>query len=112
MLQAAAVQGSGHSTFGNTKKVIGMVGTSDDNRDCWFAGWTPSLASVVWVGRDDNTSLGKQYTGASVSAPLWSQIMLGSDESYSGDVTRAELRHNPTQPKRKRSPVGRRRIGG
>jgi membrane peptidoglycan carboxypeptidase len=47
----------------------GKTGTSDDYRDAWFAGYTPSLACVVWCGRDNNTSL--PGTGATIAAPLW-----------------------------------------
>jgi penicillin-binding protein 1A len=51
----------------------GKTGTSDDYRDAWFAGYTPSLTCVVWCGRDDNSSL--PGSGATLAAPLWAKFM-------------------------------------
>ena len=51
----------------------GKTGTTDDLRDAWFAGFTPSLLTVVWVGMDDGSSLG--LTGAQAALPMWSHFM-------------------------------------
>jgi penicillin-binding protein 1A len=55
----------------------GKTGTSDGHRDVWFAGFTPELSCVVWLGYDDNSPLGGLYpaTGSSHAAPLWQQFM-------------------------------------
>ncbi|MBA2340997.1 MAG: PBP1A family penicillin-binding protein [Pyrinomonadaceae bacterium] len=50
--------------------VAGKTGTS---RDGWFAGYTPNLVCVVWVGFDDNSQLG--MTGAEAALPIWSDFM-------------------------------------
>jgi len=47
--------------------VAGKTGTS---RDGWFAGYTPNLVCVVWVGFDDGKQLG--LTGAASALPIWS----------------------------------------
>jgi penicillin-binding protein 1B len=50
--------------------VAGKTGTS---RDGWFAGFTPNLVCVVWVGFDDGSQLG--LTGAASALPIWSDFM-------------------------------------
>src|SRR5688572_8620199 len=50
--------------------VAGKTGTS---RDGWFAGYTPNLVCVVWVGFDDGSQLG--LTGADSALPIWSDFM-------------------------------------
>ena len=54
----------------------GKTGTTDDLRDAWFAGFSPSLLTVVWVGMDDGSSLG--LTGAQAALPIWSDFMRGA----------------------------------
>lgn len=51
----------------------GKTGTTDDQRDAWFAGFTDDLLTVVWVGRDDNQPLG--LTGAEAALPIWTEFM-------------------------------------
>jgi len=51
----------------------GKTGTTDDLRDAWFAGFTQSLLTVVWVGMDDSSALG--LTGAQAALPMWSNFM-------------------------------------
>ncbi|MCA1607239.1 MAG: hypothetical protein LC775_17640, partial [Acidobacteria bacterium] len=50
--------------------VAGKTGTS---RDGWFAGYTPNLVCVVWIGYDDNEQLG--LTGAEAALPAWSEFI-------------------------------------
>ncbi len=51
----------------------GKTGTSNDLRDAWFAGFTPTLLTVVWVGLDDNRPLG--LTGGEAALPIWTDFM-------------------------------------
>lgn len=53
--------------------LAGKTGTSNDNRDSWFAGFGNNRLGVVWVGRDDNSATG--LTGSSGALPVWSAIM-------------------------------------
>jgi len=53
--------------------VAGKTGTSSDNRDSWFAGFSGSHLAVVWVGYDDNESTA--LTGTSGALPVWSRFM-------------------------------------
>jgi penicillin-binding protein 1A len=55
--------------------VYGKTGTTNDAVDTWFAGFQPHLATVVWMGRDDNTSLGPREFGATLALPIWIDYM-------------------------------------
>jgi len=63
--------------------VAGKTGTS---RDGWFAGFTPNLVCVVWVGFDDGSQLG--LTGANSALPIWTdfmQVALNEHPEWQGD---------------------------
>ncbi len=73
-LQQVVVQGTGKRlarTFATTK-IAAKTGTSDDQRDAWFAGFDDRHLAVVWLGRDDNKSMA--FTGASGALPIWQAI--------------------------------------
>ena len=53
--------------------VAGKTGTTDDNRDAWFAGFTGDRQLVVWVGRDDNQPT--PLTGSTGALPIWINVM-------------------------------------
>jgi len=53
--------------------IAGKTGTSSDTRDSWFAGFTGSYLSVVWVGYDDSRETG--LTGAAGALPVWADTM-------------------------------------
>ena len=55
--------------------VAGKSGTSSDYRDSWFAGFSGSDLTVVWVGYDDNAPTG--FTGSAGALPVWAHIMGG-----------------------------------
>ncbi len=59
--------------------VAGKTGTTNDNRDSWFAGFSGDLLAVNWIGRDDNSPTG--LTGASGAARVWSSFMARSSET-------------------------------
>ncbi len=52
--------------------VAGKTGTSQEQRDAWFVGYTPYLSAATWMGYDRNESLGSSSV---VSARLWSKVM-------------------------------------
>ncbi len=53
----------------------GKTGTSDNNRDAWFIGYTPSVTAGVWLGYDRSRSLGRGETGGRAAAPVWKEFM-------------------------------------
>ena len=57
------------------RPLAAKTGTTNDNRDLWFIGYTPDLLAVSWMGYDDDTSLGKRLSSGGTLAPWWTEIM-------------------------------------
>lgn len=55
--------------------VAGKSGTTNDNRDAWFAGYTPEMVIVVWVGFDQPLPLGEERTGGRVAGAIWGKLV-------------------------------------
>ena len=55
--------------------MAGKTGTTNDQHDAWFIGYTPDLLAGVWVGYDDHRPLGRDATGGRVAAPIWVDFM-------------------------------------
>jgi 1A family penicillin-binding protein len=58
------------------RPAAGKTGTTSSERDIWFVGYVPQLATAVWVGNDNNSSLGGGATGGMNVAPIWRSFML------------------------------------
>lgn len=65
--------------------VGGKTGTTNESHDAWFAGYTPHLTGIAWMGFDNPRSLGSRETGGGVAMPIWvsfmSQALKGKPES-------------------------------
>src|SRR4051812_41260754 len=80
-LLAAALQGVVREATGQGLKsflpesvgAAGKTGTTDEQRDAWFAGFTGDRLGVVWVGYDDNRAA--RLTGSSAALPIWGDMM-------------------------------------
>jgi len=57
--------------------VAGKTGTTDEQRDAWFAGFTGDRLAVVWIGYDDNRAA--KLSGAAAALPLWGELMASLD---------------------------------
>jgi len=76
MMQGVVQRGTGVPAGQGLKRPIaGKTGTTQDWTDAWFAGFTPDLVTVVWVGFDNPASLGNNQSGAEVAAPIWHDYM-------------------------------------
>jgi penicillin-binding protein 1A len=109
LLWAAANEGTGKKAALATP-TFGKTGTSQDNRDALFVGFAGDLVVGVWVGRDDNKSLGKSVSGGTAPAQIWRAFMapaLSVDgrtaTSLPGDYR--PPRRAPPPSERRRSPL-------
>ena len=75
MLRSVLNEGTaaGARGMGFAADAAGKTGTTNDYRDAWFAGFTPDLLCVVWVGFDDNTPVG--LSGTRAALPIWVDFM-------------------------------------
>lgn len=71
MLSGVVTEGTARRSkqLGLQQIVAGKTGTTNNNYDSWFAGYTKNLVMVTWVGRDDNKSC--RLTGATGALPVW-----------------------------------------
>ncbi|HTG01084.1 MAG TPA: PBP1A family penicillin-binding protein [Nitrospirota bacterium] len=75
LLKGVIEHGTGWKARALGRPVAGKTGTTNDYRDAWFVGYTPNLVAGVWVGYDDQQSLGPKQTGARVALPIWIEFM-------------------------------------
>ena len=64
------------------KPAAGKTGTTDDNKDAYFMGYTPNVVTGVWVGNDDNTVMNRSIQGGTVPALIWKDVMKVATEPY------------------------------
>ncbi len=76
MMEGVVRHGTGtEAGAGIDREIAGKTGTSQDFNDAWFVGFTPDLVTAVWIGNDDNTTLGENEQGGRVAAPIWHDFM-------------------------------------
>ena len=63
------------SEFLGRDDIGGKTGTTNDSVSTWFSGFHKDLATTVWVGTDDFSSLGKDEYGSTISLPIWLNYM-------------------------------------
>lgn len=61
------------------RPAAGKTGTSNEARDAWFVGYTPSVVAGVWVGFDDRRSLGRRESGARAALPIWIDVIRAAE---------------------------------
>lgn len=71
VLQRGTAAGAAAGLSGD---VAGKTGTTNKQRDSWFAGYTPDRTTVVWVGYDDNSRT--RLSGARAALPIWARFMI------------------------------------
>ncbi len=71
----AYVFGTGSLLTLPNRPVGAKTGTTNDYRDAWTIGYTPSIAAGVWVGNNDNSTMKRGASGYTVAAPIWNQFM-------------------------------------
>ncbi len=71
----AYVFGTGSNLTLSGRPVAAKTGTTNDYRDAWTIGYTPSFATGVWVGNNDNSEMRRGAAGSVVAAPIWHEFM-------------------------------------
>jgi penicillin-binding protein 1A len=72
ILQDVVQRGTGTRAAVSGIQLAGKTGTTNNNIDAWFCGYSPTIETIVWVGRDDNTRIGTAATGGAMAAPAFS----------------------------------------
>ncbi len=62
--------------------VSGKTGTTNDSVDAWFAGYTPQLVGIAWLGYDQPKSLGSRETGGGAALPVWLGYMQNALKAF------------------------------
>jgi penicillin-binding protein 1A len=75
MLQAVIMEGTGRKAKILRQPLAGKTGTTNEYKDAFFIGFSPSIATGVWVGQDSSETLGKDETGAKAALPIWINVM-------------------------------------
>ena len=100
LMQHVVNRGTGRAirAFGFQGAAAGKTGTTNDNTDAWFTGFTPDLAASVWIGFDNREGgrlvekrSRRQITGGSGAAPIWAAFMKSIDKPSRDFITPAEV---------------------
>lgn len=77
MLNEVTRSGTAARAQGQLKRpdLYGKTGTTNDSVDAWFAGFQPGVTAVVWIGYDNNRSLGDKEFGGGIALPAWIDFM-------------------------------------
>jgi penicillin-binding protein 1A len=75
MLKGVIQEGTGKKARSVTRPIAGKTGTTNGYKDALFIGFSPSIATGVWVGQDVFVTIGKRETGAKAALPIWIEFM-------------------------------------
>lgn len=75
MLEGVILRGTGRRIKELDTPLGGKTGTTNENKDAWFVGFSPDLAVGVYVGFDQPKSLGYKQTGSAVAVPIFKEFM-------------------------------------
>jgi penicillin-binding protein 1A len=75
LMESVVSSGTGGKARALGRPVAGKTGTTNDMKDAWFVGYVPQLVAGVWVGYDQERSLGSGGSGGMAAAPIWTEFM-------------------------------------
>jgi len=75
MMHGVIQHGTGRRARALGRPAAGKTGTTNNQVDAWFMGYTPQVLTGVWTGRDIPTSMGRRETGAHAALPTWLMAM-------------------------------------
>jgi len=82
LLHTVIQEGTGRRLRGIGHTLAGKTGTTNDFTDAWFVGFSPRVTTGVWVGHDNNQSLGWGESGARAALPIWGDFMKAALAPY------------------------------
>jgi membrane peptidoglycan carboxypeptidase len=85
-LRAGLFQNSLGLTIFPNHDVALKTGTTNDYRDAWSMGYTPSLTVGVWAGNNDNTPMQRKGTSILAAVPIWSAFLNGVVDKYPSEI--------------------------
>jgi len=74
MLRGVVERGTGKSAYIEGAKIAGKTGTSNDNRDAWFVGYSPKFVGGVWIGNDSGQPMSADSFGGTIPAQIFKAI--------------------------------------
>lgn len=75
ILQGVAIRGTGAKLASLHKNLAGKTGTTNENKDAWFMGFSPDMVVGIYVGFDEPRTLGRIETGAAAALPIFYDFM-------------------------------------
>ncbi len=82
LLKEVVQDGTGWRAKVLKRPVAGKTGTTNDEQDAWFMGFTPYLLTGVYVGFDQLQPMGRLETGSRAASPIWVQYRMAVEEDY------------------------------
>lgn len=92
ILRDVVLRGTGRKAAVEGIELAGKTGTTNDNIDAWFCGYSPTIQTIVWFGNDNNTPMRRSETGSTIAAPAFSYFFKKYLEIY------PEIPRNFTKP--------------
>jgi penicillin-binding protein 1A len=82
LMEGVCTYGTGSRSSALERPRAGKTGTTNQNRNVWFCGYTPDFTTVVWIGYPDNRPIGSgiNYTGGRLACPIWTEFMIKAHE--------------------------------
>ena len=92
ILEDVVKKGTGRMANVDGIEIAGKTGTSNNNVDAWFCGYTPTLQTIVWFGNDDNKPMRRSETGGRAAGPAFAYFYKNYLKLH------PEIKRNFTQP--------------
>jgi penicillin-binding protein 1A len=82
LMKEVVAYGTGHEATNLGRPAAGKTGTTNEYNDAWFMGFTPNVVTGVWVGYDNQKTIGHLETGARAALPIWLGFMKEAVKNY------------------------------